>query len=128
MVRVLIVDDNAISLRLCRDLLQGSGYETTEASDGLQALKMLHVARPDVVLLDIQMPNMSGLDVARSIRSDPDLQSLPIAALTAFAIGGDRETCLAAGCDDYLSKPFLLPDLLDLVERCASSGAVLYEN
>jgi two-component system, cell cycle response regulator DivK len=119
---ILIVDDNAISLRLCRDLLQAYGYETSEATDGPEAIEMLHARRPDLVLLDIQLPNMSGLDVIRSIRSDPDLSSLPVAALTAFGLSNERDACLEAGCDAYLAKPFRLGDLLDIVENFTASG------
>jgi two-component system, cell cycle response regulator DivK len=119
---ILIVDDNEISLRLCRDLLQAYGYETAEATDGPEAIEMLHANRPDLVLLDIQMPNMSGLDVIRSIRNDPNLSSLPVAALTAFGLSNEREACLEAGCDAYLAKPFRLGDLLDIVENFTASG------
>ncbi len=117
--RVLVVDDNPVNRRLARGLLERGGYEVVEAANGEEALAVLERERDaiDLVLMDVQMPVLDGLEATRRIRRMPGLGELPVVALTAHALAGDREECLAAGMDDYLSKPLNREELLATVAR-----------
>jgi CheY-like chemotaxis protein len=114
---ILVVDDNEANLRLINAMLKTRGYELMEARSGEAALDMLAAQRPSLVLMDVQMPGLSGIDVARTIRSMPTLVDLPLIAITAMAMKGDREEILAAGFNDYLAKPYKMGELLSLVAR-----------
>jgi len=103
--KVLVVDDNPAGRELVREYLQDCVASITEAANGREALEKLRTGLPDLVLLDIQMPEMDGYEVLREIRRDPRLKSLRVVALTAFAMQGDQERAMAAGFDDYLTKP-----------------------
>ena len=113
----LIVEDNALNLKLMRDLLEASGIETLQTKDGARALEMVREHRPDIVLMDIQLPDVSGLDVTRKLKADPDLRAIPIIAVTALALRGDEERVLEAGCDAYISKPISVANFLQEVRR-----------
>jgi CheY-like chemotaxis protein len=102
---VLVVDDDPVCRELVREALAGKDLQVLEASHGRQALELIEQTRPDLVLLDIQMPSSSGYKVLEHIRSDPMLSSLRVAALTAYAMRGDREKGLSAGFDAYITKP-----------------------
>jgi two-component system cell cycle response regulator DivK len=113
--RILIVDDNAINLKLARVLLSGEGYDVRAAGDAEEALRILESFAPRVILMDLQLPGMDGLTFTRRLKSDPERHDIVIIALTAYAMKGDREKALAAGFDDYLSKPIdteMLPKLI----------------
>ncbi|MEJ2246097.1 MAG: response regulator [Acidobacteriota bacterium] len=103
--KVLVVDDNPISRELIREVLENSDLIVVEAENGEEALNMIMLERPDLVLLDIQLPVFDGYEVLRRVRSDPRLGKLPVIALTAYAMQQDREKALAAGFDDYVTKP-----------------------
>jgi two-component system, cell cycle response regulator DivK len=103
--QVLVVDDNPINLELASLVLQGAGMQVTTADGAEAALQVLAQARPDVVLLDIQMPRVDGLALLRQLRADPATAGLVVVAFTAYAMKGDRERLLAAGCDGYIGKP-----------------------
>jgi len=103
--RILYIEDNEQSLYLITFLLEAKGYEVLQARDGKEGIEAAARARPDLILLDIQLPSMDGYAVARSLRSGPDLAETPIVALTSFAMPGDREKALAAGCTGYIEKP-----------------------
>ena len=103
--RILIVEDNALNLKLLNDILEVHGYETLQTGDGLAAVELARGHSPDLILLDIQLPDVSGLEVTRLLKADERTKDIPIIAVTAFAMGGDRERVLASGCDDYVSKP-----------------------
>ncbi len=105
MRRILVVDDNPVSRELVREVLQAPGREIVEAAHGREALEQARAAPPDLVLLDIQMPVLDGYAVLAEMRRDPRLASTPIVALTAFAMRGDRQRAIAAGFDDYITKP-----------------------
>lgn len=122
-VSVLMVDDNPGMMEMYVDYLRGRGCVVHLADNGLNALQMLSELRPDVVLMDIQMPGMDGLEVIRRIRSwrDPELAATAVIALTALAMPGDRERCLDAGADDYLAKPVSLLRVGEVVERLANT-------
>ncbi len=114
---VLIVDDNPTNLRLIYGILETRGYRLLEATSGAQALGILERERPDLVLLDIQMPNLSGTEVARHVRNNPRMAHLKLIAVTALAMPGDRETILASGFNDYVAKPYRIADVLSTIER-----------
>lgn len=120
MRKILIADDNAISRELVLEALGDDGYQLLEADDGREALATARQTRPDLVLLDIQMPQMDGYAVLKSIREDPDLAGLRVVALTAFAMEGDREKALQAGFDDYVTKPIQIVGLRSLVRSLLS--------
>ena len=113
----LIVEDNALNLKLMRDLLEASGIETLQTKGGSQALEMVREHRPDIVLMDIQLPDVSGLDVTRQLKADAELSDIPIIAVTALALRGDEERVLEAGCDAYISKPISVASFLDEVRK-----------
>jgi len=103
--RILVVEDNDRNRRLLRILLKARGYEVTEAVTGEEAMKYLKDHKPDLILMDIQLPNVDGLEMTRKIKSNPKTADIPIVAVTAYAMKGDRERILEAGCDGYISKP-----------------------
>jgi CheY-like chemotaxis protein len=105
MIKVLIAEDNAVNRELLRELLELRGYTVLEACDGQEALQMVEQAQPELLLLDIGMPLMDGFAVIRRIRENPRLAQLPVVAVTAYAMRGDRERILNSGFDGYLSKP-----------------------
>lgn len=102
---VLCIEDNKINMLLVSRVVEAEGYELLRAEDGPRALAMLEEAEPDIILLDINIPGIHGLDLARMIREDERLASIPIIATTANVLVGDKERCLEAGCDEYLPKP-----------------------
>ena len=104
--RVLLVEDNESTIDVVEMELKCLGYDVTTAKDGLDALKMISELAPDLVIMDIQMPKMDGFEAVRQIRANPKIQNVPILAATAKALKGDREKCLAVGCDGYIAKPF----------------------
>lgn len=114
---ILVVDDNEANLRLINAVLKTRGYGLIEATSGEAALEILSAQRPSLVLMDVQMPGLSGIDVARTIRAMPALADVPLIAITAMAMKGDREEILAAGFNDYLAKPYKMGELLTLVAQ-----------
>lgn len=112
---VLYIEDNFHNRRIVRKILQSRGYSLVEAEDGISGLAMVQELKPPLILLDIGLPGMDGLEVVGRIKADEELQKTPVIALTASAMRGDRERFLAAGCDDYLSKPVRAMELIDMV-------------
>lgn len=117
MTKILIAEDNATNRELFRELLQARGYTVVEACDGQEALQMIEQTQPDMVLLDIGMPILDGFAVIRAIRGNPRLSPLPVLAVTAYAMQGDRERVLSSGFDGYLSKPINAKLLAEEIER-----------
>lgn len=117
MKRILIVDDKATSRELLRTILERQGFTVTEAADGEEALQQARAEIPDLILLDLQMPVRNGYEVLSELRQDPRFASLPIIALTASAMQGDRERALAAGFTAYLTKPVTLAHLREEIQR-----------
>ena len=115
--RILIVEDNDLNLKLFRDLLTAHGYETIETKEGMEAITLTRSERPDLILMDIQLPEISGLDVTRRIKADETVRGIPIIAVTAFAMKDDEEKILAAGCEAYISKPISIMPFLNTVRR-----------
>ena len=104
--RILVVDDNEDNRQILNDLLGGAGYEITGAASGDEAVRLAGELVPDLILMDIQLPGLNGLEATRRIKADPKLAHIPVIAVTSFALTGDDAKARAAGCDDYVSKPF----------------------
>ena len=117
MTTVLVAEDNPVNCELLRELLEARGYSVIEAPDGQEALRMMAQSHPDIVLLDIGMPVLDGFAVIRKIRENPSLATLPVLAVTAYAMRGDRESVMNAGFDGYLSKPINTRALGNEIER-----------
>ncbi|MBL8160355.1 MAG: response regulator [Anaerolineae bacterium] len=109
--RILVVEDNRDNLTLILDMLASMNYDVIHAGDGQKGVEMAGSARPDIILMDLSLPVMDGWTATRTIKADPDLRDIPIIALTAHAMLGDKERALEAGCDDYVSKPINVPEL-----------------
>ncbi len=112
---VLIVDDEPKNLKLFGDLLQKFGYTIIEATDGKQGVELAKARKPDLILMDIMMPNMDGLEATRILKADASTSSIPIIALTSYAMAGDKERILQAGCDQYITKPVDIKEFLKTV-------------
>ncbi len=123
--RILIVEDNDLNLKLFRDLLTAHGYETLETKDGLEAIMLTRNERPDLLLMDIQLPEISGLDVTRRLKADEAIRHIPIIAVTAFAMKDDEEKILAAGCEAYISKPISILPFLNTIRRFLGEEEIL---
>jgi two-component system cell cycle response regulator DivK len=102
---ILVVEDNDLNLKLFGDLLEMSGYHVLKAREGMEALRLVREHRPDLIVMDIQLPGVSGLEVTKWIKEDHLLKAIPIVAVTALALKGDEQKIRAAGCDAYMSKP-----------------------
>ncbi len=118
--KVLIVEDNELNMKLFHDLLVSHGYETVQTSDGRQALDLAREHKPNLILMDIQLPEVSGLEVTGWIKADPELAHTPIVAVTAFAMKGDQERILNGGCQAYISKPITVMSFLETVREFIS--------
>jgi two-component system cell cycle response regulator DivK len=115
--KVLIVEDNELNMKLFHDLLQAKGFEPIQTREGATALDMVRRHRPDLILMDIQLPGKSGVDVMREIKADPELAHIPIVAVTAFAMKKDEEWIRSGGCDAYITKPITVAGFLETVGR-----------
>lgn len=114
---VLIVDDNELNVKLFNDLLEASGYGTVTTQDGHQAVALAREHAPDLILMDVQLPGISGLDITRTMKSDDGLKQIPVIAVTAHASKEDEERIRQSGCDDYVSKPIDIAMFLETVSR-----------
>lgn len=112
---VLIVEDNELNMKLFHDLLQANGFNTIETRNGIEALDLARKHKPDLILMDIQLPEVSGLEVTKWIKEDDELKTIPIVAVTAFAMKGDEERIREGGCEAYLSKPISVAKFLETV-------------
>jgi two-component system, cell cycle response regulator DivK len=112
---VLIVEDNELNMKLFHDLLEAHGYATVQTRSGTTAVALAREHRPDLILMDIQLPEISGLDVTRELKRDPELKAIPVIAVTAFAMKGDEERIREGGCEAYLSKPISVAKFIETV-------------
>jgi two-component system cell cycle response regulator DivK len=112
---VLIVEDNELNMKLFNDLLEANGRATLRTKSGVEAVKLARDHKPDLILMDIQLPEVSGLEVTRWLKEDPELRHIPVVAITAFAMKGDEEKILEGGCEGYLSKPISVAKFLETV-------------
>ena len=123
--RILIVDDNATNLKLVAYLMRANGYDVDTALDAEAALEALRTHRPDVILMDIQLPGIDGLELTRRLKADPATRDIVIIAVTAYAMKGDQDKALAAGCDDYITKPIDTRTLPETIARHLARREVL---
>ena len=114
---VMIVEDNELNMKLFNDLLEAHGYATVQTKNGVEAVKLAREHRPDLILMDIQLPEVSGLQVTQWLKDDPDLAHIPVVAITAFAMKGDEEKIRQGGCEAYLSKPISVVKFLETVRN-----------
>jgi two-component system, cell cycle response regulator DivK len=115
--KVLIVEDNELNMKLFNDLLEAHGYATVQTRNGMEALDLARQHRPDLILMDIQLPEVSGLQVTQWIKEDASLRHIPVIAITAFAMKGDEEKIRQGGCEAYLSKPISVVKFLATVRN-----------
>ena len=115
--RILVTEDQEDNRQIIRDMLSATDYEITEAENGEQALAAIAKQRPDLILMDIQLPIMDGYEATRRIKADPALRSIPIIAVTSYALSGEEQKARTAGCDDYVPKPYSPRDLLAKIHQ-----------
>ena len=115
--KILIVEDNPLNMKLFHDLLEVHGYETVQTKDGREVLGLAKKHRPDLILMDIQLPEVSGLEVTSWIKEDDELKSIPVIAVTAFAMKGDEEKIRSGGCEAYIAKPISVSHFLETIEK-----------
>ncbi|MDR3496165.1 MAG: response regulator [Ancalomicrobiaceae bacterium] len=113
---VLIVEDNELNMKLFHDLLEAHGYRTLQTRNGFEAMEIARAEHPDLILMDIQLPEVSGLEVTKWIKEDESLKSIPVIAVTAFAMKGDEERIRQGGCEAYISKPISVQKFLETVK------------
>jgi two-component system cell cycle response regulator DivK len=116
---VMIVEDNELNMKLFNDLLEAFGYKTIKTRDGKSVVGLARDKKPDLIIMDIQLPDISGLDVTRALKADEELKAIPVVAVTAFAMRGDEQRIRAGGCEAYLSKPISVQGFLDTVRKFA---------
>lgn len=115
--KVLIVEDNDLNMKLFNDLLEAHGYQTLQTRNGVEAVSLARAHHPNLILMDIQLPEVSGLQVTQWLKDDPALADIPVVAITAFAMKGDEEKILQGGCEAYLSKPISVVKFLETVRK-----------
>lgn len=113
---VLIVEDNELNMKLFHDLLEAHGIRTVETRDGTQVIELARQSKPDLILMDIQLPEVSGLEVTKWLKNDDELRHIPVIAVTAFAMKGDEQKIREGGCEDYISKPISVSKFLEVIE------------
>ena len=119
---VLIVEDNELNMKLFNDLLEAHGYATIQTKSGVEAVELARRHRPNLILMDIQLPEVSGLEVTQWLKDDEELRTIPIVAITAFAMKGDEEKIRQGGCEAYLSKPISVVKFLETVRNYVTEG------
>ena len=120
-MRVLVVEDNPTNMILTVFMLESAGHQVVQAENATVGIQLANEEQPELIFMDIQLPDMDGLEATKQLKADLNTQNIPIYALTAFAMKGDKERISAAGCDGYLSKPISRTDLLDIVDTVALS-------
>jgi two-component system cell cycle response regulator DivK len=115
--RILVVEDNELNMKLLNDVLEAHGYEVLSTGRGMVAIEWARQYRPDLILMDLQLPDLSGLDATRQLKADAETRDIPIIAVTAFAMAGDEKRALDHGCDAYVAKPIALRGFLNLIAR-----------
>jgi len=121
---ILNVEDNEANRKIVRYLFTSKGYKVIEAMDGEEGVRMAEQERPDIILMDVQLPKMDGYEATRRIKANPALREIPIIAVTSFALSGDNVKAMEAGCDDYIAKPFKPRNLLEKVEKLLGAREV----
>jgi two-component system cell cycle response regulator DivK len=121
--RVLLVEDDALSLKLMSDVLEAHGYHVTQATNGIDGLTMAREGSPDLIVMDIGLPAMDGVEVTRSLKADPSVSNVPVVAVTAYAMPGDEERMRSAGCDAFLTKPLRFSEFVEVVGRLLAAAS-----
>lgn len=119
---ILVVEDQEDNRRILRDLLTSRGYDLIEVTDGLAGVEAARREKPDLILMDIQLPGIDGYEATKRIKAEPDLAGVTIIAVTSYALSGDEQKALEAGCDDYVAKPFSPRKLLAKIEQYLNNG------
>jgi two-component system cell cycle response regulator DivK len=119
---VLVVEDNELNMKLFHDLLEANGYNIVQTRSGLEAIDLAREHRPDLILMDIQLPEVSGLEVTKWLKEDDELRAIPVVAVTAFAMKGDEERIRQGGCEAYLSKPISVAKFIETVRTYIGDG------
>ncbi len=119
--RILVVEDNELNMKLLNDVLEAHGYEVMSTAQGMVAVAWARQYQPDLILMDLQLPDLSGLEATRQLKSDEETREIPVIAVTAFAMAGDEKKALDHGCDAYVSKPIVLRDFLNLIAEFIGS-------
>lgn len=120
--KVLIVEDNELNMKLFDDLLGAHGYDTVKTREGTRVLDIARAEKPDLIIMDIQLPEVSGIEVTQRLKRDEELKSIPVVAVTAFAMKGDEEKIRQGGCEDYISKPISITDFMKVVTKYLGTG------
>ena len=120
---VLVVEDNELNMKLFNDLLEAHGYKVVQTRDGLTALDMARKHRPDLILMDIQLPEVSGIEVTKWLKEDDELRTIPVIAVTAFAMKGDEQKIREGGCEAYISKPISVMSFLQTIDKYLKKSA-----
>ena len=115
--KVLIVEDNELNMKLFHDLLEANGIDTVQTNEGKRAVDMAREHKPDLIIMDIQLPEISGLEITKLIKEDDDLKHIPVIAVTAFAMKGDEQKIREGGCEDYVSKPISVTRFIEVVRK-----------
>jgi two-component system cell cycle response regulator DivK len=115
--KILIVEDNELNMKLFNDLLEAHGYETIQTNSGKDVLDLAKNNKPDLVLMDIQLPEVSGLDITKWLKADEELKNIPVIAVTAFAMKGDEKKIREGGCEDYISKPISVNHFIEVIGK-----------
>jgi two-component system cell cycle response regulator DivK len=115
--KVMIVEDNELNMKLFNDLLEAHGYTTVKTQEGGKAMDLARDEMPDLILMDIQLPEISGLDITKALKADDDLKHIPVVAVTAFAMKGDESKIREGGCEDYISKPISVSEFITVVRK-----------
>lgn len=122
--RVLIVEDNPLNMKLFSAMISAQGYEVLQATDGPLGLQMAQHLQPDLIVMDIQLPGLSGLEVTERLKADDTTRTIPIIATTAFALRGDEEKIRASGCDGYMAKPIAITEFIELIDSFVAGGGI----
>ncbi len=125
--KVMIVEDNELNMKLFHDLLEAHGIDTVQTRDGRLAVEMAREHKPDLVIMDIQLPEISGLEVTKLLKSDEQLKVIPVIAVTAFAMKGDEQKIREGGCEDYISKPISVSRFIEVIKSHLDKPAVVIE-
>ncbi len=115
--KVLIVEDNELNMKLFHDLLEANGISSVETREGKKAVEMAREHKPDLIIMDIQLPEISGLEITKLLKSDDELAHIPVIAVTAFAMKGDEQKIREGGCEDYVSKPISVSRFIEVVRK-----------
>ncbi len=123
---VLIVEDNELNMKLFKDLLEAHGINTLETRDGSQVMDIAKQNQPDLILMDIQLPEISGLDVTKMLKADDEVKHIPVIAVTAFAMKGDEQKIREGGCEDYISKPITVSHFIEVIQKYLGNSSPVH--